>query len=251
MQRPSCRQAGSAPRAALRGGRIAVLAAGYINARTPHQARLQSYKRCLVLSLCLSASLSLPLSASASASAHARLIHCRAQAQAQAQAQTQGTAQTRLPLLSTTRQRLLHTAPVSPVSPTATLAGAVLTPRRHDRGPTTAPGTTRLARCVCPCAVPLLRLPLSRCICRHRRRRRRSRSSCCPRLPRSAKRSQRSLRFAPKPLIRPPAGGRLATAPSDSILASTLTAFRPWALSPPVSCSLQLLQLLQLLSSCS
>jgi hypothetical protein len=61
MQRPSCRRAGSAPRAAPRGGRIAVLAAGYINARTPHQARLQSYTRCLVLSLCLSASASASL----------------------------------------------------------------------------------------------------------------------------------------------------------------------------------------------
>jgi hypothetical protein len=90
-----------------------VLAAGYINARTPHQARLQSYTRCLVLSLCLCLCLclSLPLPFSASASALARLIHCRAQAQAQAQAQTQAKAQTRLPLLSTTRQRLLHTAP--------------------------------------------------------------------------------------------------------------------------------------------
>jgi hypothetical protein len=189
---------------------------------------------------CLSASLPLPLPLSASALA--RLIHYRAQAQAQAQAQTQAKAQTRLLLLHHTPTPSPH-CPVSPVSPTATLAGAVLTPRRHHRGPTTAPGTTRPARCVCPCAVPL-----SRCICRHRRCRRRRRSSCCPRLPRSAKRSLRSLRFAPKPLIRPPAGGCLATAPSDSILASTLTAFRPWALSPPVSCSLQLLQLL---SSCS
>jgi hypothetical protein len=42
-------------------------------------------------------------------------------------------------------------SPHCPLAPTATLAGAVLTPRRHDRRPTTALGTRRPARRVCVC----------------------------------------------------------------------------------------------------
>jgi hypothetical protein len=94
-----------------------VLAAGYINARTPHQARLQSYTRCLVLSLCLSAS----ASASASSASLCLCLCPRSSHPLQSTSTSTSTSTNTSKSSNTTPTPLHHTPTPSPHCPVSRL----------------------------------------------------------------------------------------------------------------------------------